>query len=150
MKKILFSLLFLVLGVCYCRAQEPSQLVVYSVTGNPELVVKKSKRPLKLREKLSLDDVINIPYNAVVELIDIDAQKQYVIKTVGRTSVRSLIKDQRNSPIQLTKRYFNYVFSQLQGKSQVVSRRCSDPATVTRDSLVVTEDSTILITKYKE
>ena len=150
MKKLLFFLLFLMYGVCYSWAQENSQLVVYSVTGNPEFVTKKSKRPLKLREKLSLDDVINIPYNAVVELIDINAQKQYVIKTMGRTTVRNLIKDQRNSPIQLTKRYFNYVLTQLQGKNQVVSRRCSDPATVTRDSLVVTEDSTILITKYNE
>lgn len=150
MKKLVFSLFLLLLGAVSTRAQQPSQLVVFSITGTPELVVKKSRRPLKLREKLSPDDVLNIPYNAVVELIDTEAQQQYVIKTVGRSTVRNLVKDKRNSPIQLTKRYFNYVLAQLHGKNQVVSRRCSDPATVTRDSLVVTEDSTVLITKYKD
>jgi len=45
--------------------------------------------------------------------------------------------------LKLTSKYFDYVLAQVKGSSQVVSRRCSDPATVTReieiDSMYVKE-----------
>ena len=54
-----------------------------------------------------------------------------------------MMADRRNSVLKLTSQYFDYVIAQVKGSGQVVTRRVSDPATVTRevaiDSMYVKE-----------
>ena len=107
--------------------------VVYTMVGKPSLIVKQKQRALKLRDKLSPSSVINIPYDAKLELFDEENHKQYIIKTPGRATISSLLKDNRNSVIALTDRYFRYILSQVKGNNETIIRSCSDPATVARE-----------------
>jgi hypothetical protein len=85
--------------------------------------------------------VVNIPYDAKLELFDEENHKQYIIKTPGRATISSLLKDNRNSVIALTDRYFRYILSQVRGKNETIIRSCSDPATVARERQI---DSTAI------
>ena len=118
-------------------------LEVYSIEGKVEVVKGKSKHTLRLRDKLTNATVLNLAFDAQVELIDVKNKKQYIIKTPGRKSVGEFITDRRNSTLTLTQRYLEYIQAQLRGKGELISRRCSDPATVTRevaaDSMYVNE-----------
>jgi hypothetical protein len=142
MNKRLFMLLFAAIAVFI--AAEAQHYVVYAVSGKPELVMPTGKKaPLKLRENLSASDVINIPYGATLELIDTDSRKQYTLRQPGKGKLESMMADRRNSVLKLTSQYFDYVIAQVKGSGQVVTRRVSDPATVTRevaiDSMYVKE-----------
>ena len=141
MKKRLFLLIIAALAVfSYADAQN---YVVYAVSGKAEVVMPNGKRDIKLRETLYASSIINLPYGATVELIDVDSRKQYTLRTPGKGKLESMLSDRRNSVLKLTSKYFDYVLAQVKGSSQVVSRRCSDPATVTReieiDSMYVKE-----------
>lgn len=146
MKKRLFLLMFV--AMAFLVQAEAQNYVVYSVTGKPELVMPNgSKRALKLRETIQPTDIVNMPYGAQVELIDTESRKQYTLRMPGRGKLESMISDRRNSVLKLTSQYFDYVIAQVKGNSQVVSRRVSDPATVTReiayDSMYVAEPDTL-------
>jgi hypothetical protein len=111
------------------------------MVGNPSQIVKQKQRVLKLRDQLTPSTVVNIPYDAKLELFDEENHKQYIIKTPGRATISSLLKDNRNSVIALTDRYFRYILSQVRGKNETIIRSCSDPATVARERQI---DSTAI------
>ena len=121
----------------------PSKLVVYEIDGKPEVITQKGKHQMKLREELTPDMTINVPFDATIKLFDEVGRKEFTIRYPGRGTVASMLKDKRNSVLKLTERYFDYVQAQLRGKGQTVSRRASDTATVTReiafDSMYVAE-----------
>ena len=100
---------------------------------------------VKLRENLYPETTVNMPYGATLELIDTESRKQYTLRTPGKAKLESMLADRRNSVLKLTSKYFDYVIAQLKGSSQVVSKRVSDPATVTReiafDSMYVREQA---------
>ena len=119
------------------------QFVVYGVTGKVEVTTAHGKHMVKLRENLYPETTVNMPYGATLELIDTESRKQYTLRQPGKAKLESMIADRRNSVLKLTSKYFDYVIAQLKGSSQVVSKRVSDPATVTReiayDSMYVRE-----------
>lgn len=134
--------------ICLCSFSYlmAQRYVVYTMVGKPSLIVKEERRALKLRDQLTPSSVVNIPYDAKLELFDEVNHKQYIIKTPGRASIASLLKDNRNSVVALTDRYFRYILSQVKGNNETIIRSCSDPATVTREEQI---DSTVFI-KQKE
>ena len=152
MKRITAILLLFMSGILMSMSQSsPKNYIVYSITGKPKKVLKSGKRSsLKLRDKLKGTTELIIPVDANIELIDSASQKRYSIKTTGRATVSKLIKKERNTTVQLSKRYFNYVMAELHGNKQTVTISVSDPATITRDSVVVTEDSSVIIREIKE
>jgi len=141
MKKRIFltiaALLMLLTGV------SAQQYVVYGVSGKVEVTTAHGKHMAKLRETLYPETTVNMPYGATLELIDTDSRKQYTLRQPGKAKLESMLADRRNSVLKLTSKYFDYVIAQLKGSSQVVSKRVSDPATVTReiayDSMYVRE-----------
>lgn len=116
--------------------------VVYTMVGKPSLIVNGGQQILQLRDQLTPSSVVNIPYEAKLELFDEVNHKQYIIKTPGRASIASFLKDNRNSVVALTDRYFRYILSQVKGYKETIIRSCSDPATVTREEQI---DSIVFI-----
>lgn len=139
-KKIFLTMIALFMLLARASAQ---QFVVYGVTGKVEVTTAHGKHMVKLRENLYPETTVNMPYGATLELIDTESRKQYTLRQPGKAKLESMIADRRNSVLKLTSKYFDYVIAQLKGSSQVVSKRVSDPATVTReiayDSMYVRE-----------
>ena len=131
--------IFLIIGalLMLLTGASAQQYVVYGVSGKVEVTTAHGKHMVKLRETLYPETTVNMPYGATLELIDTDSRKQYTLRQPG------MLADRRNSVLKLTSKYFDYVIAQLKGSSQVVSKRVSDPATVTReiayDSMYVRE-----------
>ena len=141
-KKIFLTISALLMLFLSASAQ---QYVVYGVSGKVEVTTAHGKHMVKLRENLYPETTVNMPYGATLELIDTESRKQYTLRTPGKAKLESMLADRRNSVLKLTSKYFDYVIAQLKGSSQVVSKRVSDPATVTReiafDSMYVREQA---------
>lgn len=140
-------------AIAMVAVADAQSYVVYSVTGKAQVFMPDGKRDIKLRETLYPASVINIPYGATVELIDVESRKQYTLRMPGKGKLENLMADRRNSVLKLTSKYFDYVLAQVKGKSQVVTHRCSDPATVTRevevDSMYLAEIDSIAASRPK-
>lgn len=151
MKRRLF--LLILAAIAMVTVADAQSYVVYSVTGKVQVFMPDGKRDIKLRETLYPASVINIPYGATVELIDVESRKQYTLRMPGKGKLENLMADRRNSVLKLTSKYFDYVLAQVKGKSQVVTHRCSDPATVTRevevDSMYLAEIDSIAASRPK-
>lgn len=138
------KLLILVALVAFFAEAQAQNYVVYSLTGKPEVVMPNGKRLLKLRESLSPSDMLFIPYGATLELIDTDSRKKYTLRMPGKAKLESMMADRRNSVLKLTSQYFDYIVAQVKGSGQVVTRRVSDPATVTRE-IAIAPDSMYVV-----
>ncbi|MBQ6209095.1 MAG: hypothetical protein IJK42_04920 [Prevotella sp.] len=125
--------LLLIVAMAWCHETMAQKYVVFALKGNVELVTGQGRRPLKVNDALMPQSVVNIPYRGVVELIDETAGKQYTLQSVGRGTVSELLKDKNNTVLTLSQKYLSYVKAQLGGKSQSMTARNSDPATVTRE-----------------
>lgn len=116
--------------------------IVYSITGNVDVVMNKKTRRLRLREELSPQTVLNIPYHASLELVDDVDNRKYDIYVSGQGRLADILKSKNTSVINLTEAYMRFLKSQIQSKGTAVTVRCSDPATITRhievfDSVIV-------------
>lgn len=152
MRQRLILLAFLVVGA-YLQTTAQNY-VVYGVSGKAQVVLPNGKHDIELRETLYPSSIINLPYGSTLEIIDVDSRRQYTLRQPGKAKLESMMADRRNSVLKLTSKYFDYVLAQMKGKSKVVSIRCSDPATVTReiaiDSMYVAEsDSTATTSENK-
>ena len=134
--KIIFRLILLLLPV----SLNAQQLVVFSVSGNPQKMEGTAYLPLKAWDMLTPASMINIPYDASIDLIDIEAGRQYHIKTSGCNHLQSFLNNQQNGVKQLTQRYIQYISDQMQGGVKRSARRHSDAATITRKTMNDEED----------
>lgn len=115
--------------------------VVTSITGHVVCEEKNGeKKELLLRQILTPQAVLNLPYKAQVELLDEQAKKTYLLKVPGRGALGEMLKDRQNSVMQLTEQYLAYMKARVKGKGELTSRRYSDPATVTREVAVKQEE----------
>lgn len=115
------------------------ELMVYSLCGKVEDVSTDTAKPLRLRDVISADTRLSIPYDGCVVLIDQSTSQQYTLKNPGRATVKEMMADKKNSIKKLTGDYLAFIKKQLTGGGQILVRNCSDPATVTRN-LMVTSD----------
>lgn len=126
---ILFTLLMLV-----SISVSAQQLTVLHVAGKVTATVGGKSKVLKMSDNVTLQTVINVPYEASIDFVDTKANKRYVIKTVGKGTVASLSANKGNTASVVTARYVNYVKRQVTNKEAIVSaQRYSDFATVTRE-----------------
>ena len=110
------------------------RMIVFSVSGGVQKIENSGERkPLKPWEVLSLESVLNIPYDASVDIIDEGANKQYHLKTPGRTTLKAFFSNQKNGVKDITQRYIQYIAQQMKGGMKRSARRHSDAATVTRE-----------------
>ena len=118
--------------------------MVYRIVGNVEIVKKEGKsKKLQLKDIVTPSMVVNVPYEAMVELLDEDNAKRYTIKSPGKGTIEEMAKENGNSVLTLSKQYIAYVVSQMQNSSKVVSaQKFTDFATVTRDSASVKKKPT--------
>lgn len=128
---LIFSLF---LFACFCFAQ---RYVVTSITGQVHFDDKSgAKKELRLRQILTPNMKLTLPYKAQVELLELEKQKQYQLKVSGYATVGEMITYRQNSVMQLTKQYLAYMKARIKSNGEMTSRRYSDPASVTREVAV--------------
>lgn len=134
---VAFPLLFTALNL---GAQE---LVVSHVAGKVQVTADGKASSVQRSAKLQMNSVVNIPYEAKLELLDVTNKKRYCIVKPGKCSVKQHIATNGNSTMTITARYLAYMKSQIGdgANSKQVQRAhvYTDYATVTRDSLVFIE-----------
>ena len=141
MKRVLALLFMAVLSQFHSHAQK---YVVYSMDNKIDYVAKDKVRRLKVKDELTPQDVITIPYNTTLELFDKVGKKKFIIKTPGKGSVSGFINDNKNEAVSLSGRMFTFMMRWMAGDGANHGEGHSDPGTVTREELV---DSTVVIVK---
>lgn len=129
MKKLIITLFLLLTVTLGSQAQK---YVVYTIVGKPSIVTQTGKRLIELREELQPTSKIIMPYEARLELFDIENKDQIIIKTNGSSTVAGFMKNKQNEKLKPSERYLKYILSRIKGNEETVVRSCSDPATVTR------------------
>ena len=139
MKKRLFLILslsaFLVMMACAA-----DQFTVTSIKGKITFVTNKGQRlPLEVADVIDNGTVINMPFHAVLELVDQTNNKKYIIKAPGRAPVSVLLKDNRNSVENLTRPYVKTLVDNLTGSGATKGVVVTEPAAITRKQAIVKE-----------
>lgn len=129
MKKILILLLTV---FCLFNSVSAQRYVVHTIKGQPNVVTKQGKKILQVRDKLTLNTVIEMPEGAEIEMVDIENRTQLVIKTCGNGKVSSFLNNKKNISFKLTKQYFSYIMKKVKGDEETVIRTCVDPGITTR------------------
>ena len=145
MRKVLVLLIFTILGNIHAYAQK---YIVYAMNNKIDVVTTKHVRRLKIKDELTPQDVIMIPYNTALELFDKENKKKFIIRTPGKGSVNSFIKDDKNEIIHLSSRLFKFMMSWMTGDVMSHGEGHSDPGTVTREEAV--DSTVILVEEHKE
>ena len=117
------------------------KMIVYSLKGKVEEFSGASPRQVKLRDALTPNTVLNIPYQGCVVLFDEASSKQFTLKNPGRATIKEMIADSKNSVQKLTGDYLAFLKKQITSGGQVQLRNCSDPATVTRSLQITTSEA---------
>ena len=133
---------FFVVGLLcsFLDSASAQRLVVFSVSGGPQLVTTNGNTSIKAYDELTMESTVTIPYDASLELLDETAKKHYVLKTPGRDKISTFVQNKKNGVGELSKRYFQYMQNQLKGGAKLAARRHSDPATVTREKQEYVEE----------
>ena len=134
--KWIFLYFLLLITVMVSAKKHPQKLLVEDVQGKVEIITKHGKSILQRGEVLTLEDILNVPFNGMVTLLSEREQKQYIIKSPGRATLKALLQDKRNTVLERTKDYVTHVLRQIRKETRATPKRSSDPATVTRDSIV--------------
>lgn len=141
MKRVLALLFFVAIGSFHAYAQK---YVVYSMDNKIDYVAKDKVRRLKVKDELTPQDVITIPYNTTLELFDKMNKKKIIIKTPGKGSISNFVKDNKNEIVSLSGRMFTFMMRWMSGEGVSRGEGHSDPGTITREEFV---DSTVIIVK---
>ena len=139
MNRILLLLFFAVFGNFQANAQK---YIVYSMSNKIEYVAKDKVKRLKVKDELTPQDVLVIPYNTTLELFDKVDKKKFIIRTPGKGSVNAFIKDNKNETVSLSGRMFTFMMRWMAGDGANHGEGHSDPGTVTREEFV---DSTVIL-----
>ena len=136
MRRIILSLL-----LCLCLMPAAAQqLIVISVSGKPEVIKDKVRSRLKPYDVLTLESMVNVPYNSSFDVIDKDGGKQYHIKTPGRNTLAQFMANRKNGISNTTRKYIDYITELVNGGAKRAARAHSDAATITRRKAVVAEN----------
>lgn len=139
MKSVLVLLLFAVFGNFSACAQK---YIVFSMTNRIDRISKDKVRRLKVKDVLTPQDVVVIPYNTTLELFDETDKKKFIIRTPGKGNINDFIKDAKNESISLSGRMFTFMMRWMAGDGANHGEGHSDPGTVTREEYV---DSTVIV-----
>jgi hypothetical protein len=121
-------------------AHAAGQFTVTSIKGKITFMTSKGQRlPLEVADVIDNSTVLNIPFHAVLELVDQTDSKKYVIKAPGRAPVSVLLKDNRNSVENLTRQYVKTLIDNLTGSGAVKGMIVTEPAAITRKQAKVKE-----------
>ena len=93
MKKIIL----VVLAALIADVANAQKMIVYSLMGKVEDVTTSTAKPVRLRDALTPNTVLNIPYQGCVVLFDESSSKQFTLKNPGRATIKDMIADSRNS-----------------------------------------------------
>lgn len=131
--KRLFQFICLTLLTAISQTSFSQRVVVFSASGGPQLVSPNGNTLIHAFDVLTMESIVNIPYDASLELVDEANRRRYIINTPGRDKLSALTSNGKNSVVELTQRYLQYMQNQLKGGESMAARRHSDPATVTRE-----------------
>ena len=125
--------LFIALSLTLLYQVCAQQYVVVSITGKVTVEDNGQKHNMRLREQLTTQSVVNIPFKGQVELLNEGDAKKITLKVPGKGTVASMMSNRQNSVMTLTKQYLAYLKDRVKGNGEIASQRYSDPATVTRE-----------------
>ena len=132
MKKRLFLLLSMTIAFV-ALAQAAGQFTVTSVKGKITFLTNKGQRlPLEVNDIVDKTTVVNIPFHAILELVDQTDNKRYIIKAPGRAPISVLLRDNRNSVESLTRQYVKTLVDNLTNSGAVKGVVVTEPAAITR------------------
>ena len=116
-----------------CNIVYAQDLLVFHVGGDVTATIGGRTRVLKVKDRVSLQTVVNIPYEGSLDLVDEKNSKRYILHRMGKGTVSALSSDAGNSVGNLTARYLSYIKKQMTNEGLVSAQRYSDFATVTRE-----------------
>lgn len=139
MKKRLFLLLYLSIAFV-TMMQAADQFTVTSVKGKVSFMTAKGERlPIEVNDVVDKTTIVNIPFHAILELVDQTDNKKYTIKAPGRAPISVLLKDSRNSVESLTKQYVKTLLAQITNSGVIKGMVVTEPAAITRKQAKVEE-----------
>ena len=148
MKRLFFT--FLLLAVLFVSAAA-QRYVVVSITGKVTVENEGTqKRDLRLRDELTPQSVLNLPFKAQVELLNEQEEKKITLKVPGKSSLAAMFNDRKNTVMDLTKEYLSYLKDRVRSNGEMTSRRYSDPATVTREVAVAKDPFHAQFEKFRQ
>lgn len=109
------------------------KLIAYHVVGDVVRYEGGKKLPLVMNATLTMNDVINVPYDGKVEFLDEKNARRITIGKPGKGTVKSLSENKSSNVASLSAGYVQYVKKQMTKKGLVSKQRYSDFACVTRE-----------------
>ena len=90
--------------------------IVYSITGNPQLVGSNGQTPLKVWDTLGQQSIIDLPDGASLQLIDLEQKRMCVImrRQDSKDRLTNLIQLSGNNVTELSQNQLDYMKSQIQ------------------------------------
>lgn len=141
-KTLMLMLLFLTASAIDSAAQDYD---VYSVRGEVKLIRGRSKSPIKLRDKITDEQIVSIPQSGMIMLLDKTGKKLYTINRPCTGKVKTLLTEDKASVKNLSNQYLKYLLAQLKGKGSIMTETAYMQRTASAyrdaDSLLIATDS---------
>ncbi|MBR1394806.1 MAG: hypothetical protein IJ559_04010 [Prevotella sp.] len=113
MRKIFITFMMALLAVGVFAQKTSPSLIVYDVSGKVTNVKQSKETPVEKKQYFSLTDMIKIPENGFIKLLDKEKQKMYTLRNKCQGKISALIESQKDAGKNLTKQYFAYVLRSL-------------------------------------
>ena len=121
--------------------------IVFSMLGKVNTTGKKGIRPLQLRDSVTPNTIVIIPYNGELVLFDQPNKKKYIISTPGKATIRQFMNDEKNRTVSLSAPILKAMIARIASKNETIIQTIEDHITITRDDLT---DSTSTKKTQKE
>lgn len=141
-KTLMLMLLFISASAIDGAAQDYD---VYSVRGEVKLIRGRSKSPIKLRDKITDEQIVSVPQSGMIMLLDKTGKKLYTINQPCTGKLKSLLAEDKASVKNLSNQYLKYLLAQLKGKGSIMTETAYMQRTASAyrdaDSLLIATDS---------
>lgn len=131
------TIIFLIISICCGLEVSAQKFVVYSMLGKITVPTKKGIRPLELRETVSPNTTIIMPYDGELVLFDQVNKKKHTITTSGKATIAQFFKDSRNRSVGLSKAVLAAMVKRITSKGETILQTVEDNITITRDTTMV-------------
>lgn len=113
--------------------------------GNVKLINGRTKVPVKLRQDIDVKQIISIPEQGMLMLLNQQERKLYTINHAVTGSVRSLLENERTGVKALSNQYLKYLLAQMRGRGSIITETVCMQRTASAyrdaDSLLMVVDS---------
>ena len=141
MRKIFITFMMALLAVGVFAQKTSPSLIVYDVSGKVTNVKQSKETPVEKKQYFSLTDMIKIPENGFIKLLDKEKQKMYTLRNKCQGKISALIESQKDAGKNLTKQYSDTDVIYNTGHTTGTYRNDADSLLCDIDSLQTVVDS---------